>query len=684
MASSAGAIRAGRAYVEAFLDTTALEKGIGKARSKLDGFARQVGNLGKTFAIAGGAMIAPLVMAVSKASDLQETMNKFDVVFGDQAEAVKAWGDEYATQVGRSKKQIADFLGGTQDLLVPIGFDPAAAEEFSKQITGLAVDLASFNNMQDEDSLRDLHAALTGSGEVMKKYGVIVSEAAVKQELLNQGIDPKGATEQQKVMARMSIIMAGTTAAQGDAIRSSNSWANQTKALYAALDDLSATVGEKLLPIITPMLTQVVNGVKSFGEWASQNEMLVKGFAGLAGGLTLVGGALLAMSGAATVASAAMGAFAQSQKLLISMSGPMAAAFAVTAIVLYAQWVYSANDAVKDLNKSLKESVELDKKLNSRNADTQSATLQQADELKGAEREDFLNAEIEKAQKNLDGMNASLKGQQKIVDELEPTWKGLWRAGRSVWEVEKQELEAANDRIKQQKQFVEDLRKAKMKQAQEAEQAAARTEEESKGIEDILSRLNEQLETFGLDAGEKAVRELENLNANETELAEARKKLAELSAKEAAEEARKAQEEEQKRAQEEADRAAESIADMLQSLADEVSDLELDPADREKEQRLRDLRRLGANDEQLKQAADLLDKKFSGDSTTQTSAVSSVNTGIDLRSADGLSKAIAAINGGAKDTRTDKIVTATEKTARATEKMARSDETRPQIIAGDA
>ena len=48
---------------------------------------------------------------------------------------------------------------------------------------------------------------------VMKKYGVIVSEAAVKQELLNQGIDPKTASDQQKVQARMNIIMAGTTAA---------------------------------------------------------------------------------------------------------------------------------------------------------------------------------------------------------------------------------------------------------------------------------------------------------------------------------------------------------------------------------------------------------------------------------------------------------------------------------------
>jgi len=139
------------------------------------------------------------IPAIKKASDYQEVMSKFETVFGDRTSEVKAWGDEFANQVGRSKTQTAQFLAGAQDLFIPLGFEPGAAEQMSKTVTGLAVDLASFNNMADEDVMRDLQAAMTGSGETMKKYGVIVSEAAVKQELLNQGLDPKVASDQQKV-----------------------------------------------------------------------------------------------------------------------------------------------------------------------------------------------------------------------------------------------------------------------------------------------------------------------------------------------------------------------------------------------------------------------------------------------------------------------------------------------------
>lgn len=237
-------IKAGGAYVELMLRNKRFQSGLAAARKSLGVFAKGVGLLG---GLIGGISFAS---AIKAASDLEETMNKFNVVFGSSSKRVKAWGDDFAKEVGRSEKQIAEFLANTQDLFVPLGFEPGSAEAMSKQITGLAIDLASFNNMQDGDTIRDLHAALTGSGEVMKKYGVVLSEAAVKQELLNQKMDPKKATDQQKVMARMNIILRGTTAAQGDAVRSAGGFANQVKNLQGRLVDLAGAVGTAFLPTL--------------------------------------------------------------------------------------------------------------------------------------------------------------------------------------------------------------------------------------------------------------------------------------------------------------------------------------------------------------------------------------------------------------------------------------------------
>jgi len=260
---------------------------------------------------AAGALVAgPLSLAVQAASDMEETMNKFNVVFGNNAQAVKAWGDTFASQVGRSKNEVADFLSGTQDLLVPIGFAPGTAETMSKQLTRLAIDLASFNNKADADVIRDLHAALTGSSEVMKKYGVIVNETAVKQELFNRGIDKNNATEQQKVMARMAIILRVTTAAQGDAIRSAGSFANQMKALKAKVSDAAVEIGSALLPVVTPLVTKIAAGVKIVAAWIKQHKGLVVILAKVAAALAAGGLAFILLGTAASGMASTFGAVA--------------------------------------------------------------------------------------------------------------------------------------------------------------------------------------------------------------------------------------------------------------------------------------------------------------------------------------------------------------------------------------
>lgn len=325
---SAGAIRAGKAFVEVGADTNPLIKGLKRASSAVNAYSANVAQMGAKMLGSGAALLAPVFLAISAGSDLEETMNKFNVVFGENRAAVKAWGDEYGAQVGRSQRQIADFLASNQDLLVPMGFEEGAATQMSKDITKLSVDLASFNNKADADVLNDLQAALTGSGEVMKKYGVIVSQAAVNQELLNMQLDPKTATEAQKAQARWNIIIRGTTAAQGDAVRSANSWANQEKALKATLEDTAGAIGSQLLPVVTPLLSQFRNGVEIAGEFIAQNAGLVFAVTGLGAALMVAGGLALGLAVALKVVAVGVGLLASVAGLVLSPLGLITAGLA--------------------------------------------------------------------------------------------------------------------------------------------------------------------------------------------------------------------------------------------------------------------------------------------------------------------------------------------------------------------
>lgn len=336
-------IEAGSAYVRLWMKQTEFDRGIRTLKRNLQSIGGSMTAWGKSLMVMGGAILAPLAVATKAASDMQETMSKFDTVFGSNAKSVKTWGDTYAAEVGRSKQQVADFLASSQDLFVPLGFDPRQAEALSKQVTELAVDLASFNNKLDVDTLRDLQAALTGSGEVMKKYGVVLDEAGVKQELLNQAIDPKMATNAEKAYARLAIILRGTTAAQGDAIRTSGSFANQMKALKASVMDAAVEIGSTLIPVITPLVQQAADVAKRVADWAAEHESLIVTVAKAAAGLAAVGGTLYVFGTSMTGAAAAVGVL--SKALVFLAANPVIAVVAGLGLLTAA---YLANRAAAE------------------------------------------------------------------------------------------------------------------------------------------------------------------------------------------------------------------------------------------------------------------------------------------------------------------------------------------------
>jgi hypothetical protein len=92
---------------------------------------------------------------------------------------------------------------------------------------------------------------LRGESEPLRRYGVMLDDAALKAEAMAQGIyNGKGPlTQQQKVLAATGVIFKQTNDAQGDFAKTSKGLANQQRIFKAQLDNVVTTIGTKLLPI---------------------------------------------------------------------------------------------------------------------------------------------------------------------------------------------------------------------------------------------------------------------------------------------------------------------------------------------------------------------------------------------------------------------------------------------------
>ena len=247
----------GQITVKVDADTAKLDKGLKGTRERLKKLDTDVKAISGTFSKAFGvALVGAGAAAVKLASDAEEVRSKLNTVFGAAAGDAIQFAEDTAKATNRSKFALEGYLATLQDTFKPLGFAADQATAMSKEVTALAIDLASFNNLNTEDVVRDLQSALVGNTETLRKYGVVANQAAIDQEALALGLEfTKGKMDgQSKAAAIMSLAIKGTTDAQGDAIRTSDSFANQLRGLQAEIENTAVQIGQELIPIVKTLL----------------------------------------------------------------------------------------------------------------------------------------------------------------------------------------------------------------------------------------------------------------------------------------------------------------------------------------------------------------------------------------------------------------------------------------------
>jgi len=263
----------GQKIGEMFYDVVA---NTGPAIRDLDKFKARAEAVGRSMQSVGRKMTMGLTLpilgiaaaSVKAASDAEEMESMFDAVFKKSSADVRKWAAVHGDAVNRSKYDLMEYAASLQDTFVPMGFARDKAAVLSKAMVELAVDVASFKNKLEPEVIRDFQSAIVGNHETVRKYGIVITQAALDQELLNMGFaeGARNASEEMKVQARLNLIMKGTTDAQGDAARTAESFANQMKGLKGDLKEVAIELGKVLIP----ELKNLIKDGKPVLEWLKE------------------------------------------------------------------------------------------------------------------------------------------------------------------------------------------------------------------------------------------------------------------------------------------------------------------------------------------------------------------------------------------------------------------------------
>jgi phage-related protein len=270
----------GSVIIDTRMDTSGVQNGVSAIKKSFNGLGSAVKKIGL---LIGGAFAVGKLVQFGKectklGSDLNEVQNVVNVVFPNMTEKVNEFSKKAVKTAGLSETMAKKYVGLFGSMARQFNFTESQAYDMSTQLTQLAGDVASFYNISQDLAYIKLKSVFSGETETLKDIGVVMTQNALDEYALANGYGKttSAMTEQEKVALRLAFVQKQLSAASGDFIRTSDSWANQVRVMQLQLQSLKVTVGQGLINIFTPVLKVInillgklatlANAFKSFTE----------------------------------------------------------------------------------------------------------------------------------------------------------------------------------------------------------------------------------------------------------------------------------------------------------------------------------------------------------------------------------------------------------------------------------
>jgi len=316
--AEAGAIKAGRAFVEIFADDRKLAHGLKGARARLAAFGSAVRAMGQTMFIAGSAILAPLLASVHKFTDFGDSLAKMSKRTGVSVEALS----ELDLAVNLSGAEMGDLETGLkrmQKAITAAANGGAAAQEALRSVGLEAADLAGLAPEDQIAKIADGLAGIQDSGAKAAAAMAIFGRSGTKLiPLLNGGAAGIAALRQE---ARdLGLTMSAETVAGAERLEDAFTRLRKT------MRQIALNVGAALAPMFEGLADSFKRGAVAAAKWVKEHQGVVQTTLLLGGGIASAGAALISIGIAIQLAAASFRLFAPVilvVKAALSLIGPL-------------------------------------------------------------------------------------------------------------------------------------------------------------------------------------------------------------------------------------------------------------------------------------------------------------------------------------------------------------------------
>ena len=298
----AGAIRAGRAFVELFADDSKLVRGLKRAEAKLKAFGEGIRSLGLKLAGLGSAIVAPLIASTKVFAKMGDDLAKMSARTGFSVESLSELG--FAAELsGASMEVLENGIRKMQRTIVDAASGMQSAQD-ALALLGLTVaDLDKLSPEEQFKLIADRLAAIEDptirAAAAMELFGRSGTQLLPMLEGGAAGI------EQLQEQARKL----GLTISTEDA-KAAERFSDTLEIMWKVLKQNVFVIGSALVPVLTQAAQWLTKTSTVAADWIKKNKELIVTIFKVAVAVVAAGAGLVVLGYAITGVAKAMGVLA--------------------------------------------------------------------------------------------------------------------------------------------------------------------------------------------------------------------------------------------------------------------------------------------------------------------------------------------------------------------------------------
>ncbi|WP_338659736.1 phage tail tape measure protein [Paraclostridium sordellii] len=247
-------------------------------------------SVGKTMTAVGAGIVTGISGIVMAGANWSAEVAGQQFLYNNLDKSIQKTIDSNAKNakaIGLTTQQYKNSATTMSTFYKNMGLTTQETSKLSGETMNLVADLAAVTDMPFDEAMGRFKSGLMGNYEALDAFGINVSAASLENSefVKSLGKSWNQLSDTEKMMAVYNEVTRQGISAQGLAKQEANGFGMQMKLLWQSIKETAGSIGEKLLPVLEPLVQKFVDIAEKVADWANKNPELVHTILMIVGGL---------------------------------------------------------------------------------------------------------------------------------------------------------------------------------------------------------------------------------------------------------------------------------------------------------------------------------------------------------------------------------------------------------------